>query len=90
MFSIGYDADTNTISIANWQPYTPVGGELGATDGKPKTAVPTTSAILLDGQIIHLTAYSIDGWNYFKLRDICDALTISLNYDEATNTIWIH
>jgi len=89
MFSIDYDTATNTISISNWQPYTPAGGELAATDGKAKTAVPTTSKVLLDGKEIRLTAYNIDGSNYFKLRDFCAALTISVNYDAATNTIRI-
>ena len=89
MFSLDYDAGTNTISITNWQPYIPAGGELAATDGVAKTANPTTSKVLLDGKEIHLTAYNIGGNNYFKLRDICDALTISVNYDAATNTIMI-
>jgi len=89
MFNLDYDSGTNTISITNWQPYIPTGGELSATDGAVKTANPTTSKVLLDGKEIHLTAYNIGGNNYFKLRDICDALNISVNYDAATNTILI-
>ena len=90
MFDIGYDSTSNTITITNWQPYIPAGGEMALTDGSNKTAVPTTSKVVLDGKEVHLTAYNIDGANYFKLRDICDALNISVNYDQAANTIWIN
>jgi len=35
-----------------------------------KMAIPTTSSIYLDGNEVLLTAYNIEGNNYFMLRDI--------------------
>ena len=34
------------------------------------TAMPTASAVLVDGQSIIFGAYIIAGYNYFKLRDL--------------------
>ncbi len=39
------------------------------------TAQPTGSAVLVDGKRVDFVAYNIDGSNYFKLRDIAQALS---------------
>lgn len=41
-------------------------------------AVPTSAAVLIDGQTVQFDAYNIGGYNYFKLRDIAMALRESL------------
>ena len=42
-----------------------------------------------DGQVIELTAYTINGNNYFKLRDLCNAFNVGVTWDSQTNTIGI-
>jgi hypothetical protein len=39
------------------------------------TAQPTGSTVLVDGEKVDFVAYNIDGSNYFKLRDIAQALS---------------
>lgn len=55
-------------------------------------ATPSASAVYVDGQQISFNAYTIDGNNYFKLRDIAYALSntskqFDLSWDAATNSI---
>ena len=53
------------------------------------TARPTTQTFYLDGQKIDLTAYLIGGSNYIRLRDIGRAVNFGVNYDAATNSVYI-
>ncbi len=89
-FDIAWDGQVNAISIALYKAYTPVGGELSvAGDILEKTADSTSSTIYLDGETVNLTAYNIDGNNYFKLRDIAAVIDFGVTWDEAAGTIGI-
>jgi hypothetical protein len=57
-----------------------------------KTALPTSSAVTLNGSVKQFEAYIIDGSNYFKLRDLAAALNgtakqFAVGYDGAANAI---
>ena len=88
-FEVSWDEKNNAISLTSNEPYTVVGGEMSAKGSENKTANPTTSAVYLDGKKINLTAYNIDGYNYFKLRDIGQAFDFGVDWDKATNTVVI-
>ena len=88
-FEVKWDSKNNAINLISNKPYTPVGGELAKGDGKAKVAKPTTSKIYKDGKEISLTAYTINGNNYFKLRDIAKAFNIGVFWDGKINTITI-
>ena len=45
------------------------------------TATPSTQPIYVDGQQVHMTAYSIGGANYVKLRDIGQAVDFEVYWD---------
>lgn len=81
--------DKKAINLVSAKPYTPVGGELAKGDGASKTAQPSTAAIYVDGNPIALTAYTMNGNNYFKLRDIGKAFDFAISWDGANNTILI-
>lgn len=53
------------------------------------TAVPSAQTFYMDGQQIYLEAYSINGNNYVKLRDIGQAVNFNVSYDEQTNSVRI-
>ena len=53
------------------------------------TATPSSQTFYLDDQRIQLEAYSINGSNYVKLRDIGQAVGFGVTYDAATRSVRI-
>jgi len=45
--------------------------------------------IFVDGQQVQIEAYSINGNNYCKLRDIGKVIGFSVSYDPLTNSVQI-
>lgn len=88
-FEVTWDGAKNTISLISGQPYTAVGGELTAGSGTSQQAKLNTSAVILDGETVSLTAYTINGNNYFKLRDLGAAFDFGIGWDGAANTVTI-
>ncbi len=54
------------------------------TQVQEATAVPTASKVVVDGNDVSFEAYNIDGYNYFKLRDLAMAVTGSEKQFEVT------
>lgn len=89
-FEVAWNASRNSISLQQGEAYTPVGGELAkAAQPSNKNANRTNSTLYIDGLTAQLTAYKIDGNNYFKLRDIAKAFNIGVIWDAKANTIKI-
>ena len=86
-FEVGYDNNTKAITLTTGQAYTPDGGEMARGDGTAKTASPTASRIYLNGMELNLTVYLIGGNNFFKLRDLMEAIDVFVGYDSATKAI---
>ena len=88
-FDIKYDGATNSIDMLSFYDYTSVGGELTPGDGNERTALSSSAFLTLDGVPIKATCYNINDNNYFKLRDITDALDCRVEWDNNTQTIWV-
>lgn len=86
-FDVNWDNDKKAINLISNKSYTLVGNELSQGNGTAKSAKPNKSPIYIDGKKANLTAYTIDGNNYFKLRDIGKEFNIGVNWDGKTNTI---
>ncbi len=87
---VGWDGPNNAISLTTGQPYTTVGGELTKSGSTKDVAAKLSGAkILLNGKEISLTAYTIGGNNYFKLRDVGAAIDFGVTWDDASKTIKI-
>ena len=96
---VGYDGKSKTIAIDTSKAYIADGSETTAIIAAlpkgvsyeffPATANPSSVSITLNGKPVNWTAYSIYGNNYFKLRDICEALGISVVWDDINNRIII-
>ena len=86
-FSVGWDAANDAITLTSGELYTPAGGELSGKSSSVKTATPTTSRIFLDGREVGFTAYRIDNYNYFKLRDVGEALDFNVSW--RNGSIWV-
>ena len=66
-----------------------MGGELAKSDGLNRFGNPTNSPVYVDGVLTDFTAYNIGGNNYFKLRDLGQALGFNVTWDDATRTVSI-
>lgn len=88
-FEVTWDGENNAILLSSNTAYTIVGGEMEGKGTGSKITRPSSSKILLDGKEIDLSAYTINGNNYFKLRDIGQAFNFGVIWDSANNTIII-
>lgn len=88
-FEVTWDGVNNAINLVSHTGYTPAGGEMAKGDGKEKPTTLSTSKIYIDGKEVKLTAYTIGGSNYFKLRDVMQAFDIFVGWDAATSTATI-
>lgn len=82
-FEVTWNSEKGAIDMLSNQAYTPVGGELAAGDGLSKTPVLNTAKVYLDGQEVNLTAYTINGNNYFKLRDLGKLFDFDVSWNGA-------
>lgn len=89
-FEVTWNGTNNAIELVSAQPYTVVGGELAKGDGTAKNAVLNTSTVYKDGVVVELTAYTINGNNYFKLRDLGQSFDFNVSWDGANNCIVVN
>ena len=90
-FAVGWDAERGTVSITTGQDYTKVGGELEVGADNSASAQVSAQTVVIDGKTVEsLSAYNIGGNNYFKLRDLGEALGFAVYYDADANTaiVW--
>lgn len=86
--AVSYNAAADVVLLTAGGVYEPVGGELSGTpDVAAAQAVSSRQSVTLDGAPLALTAYSIGGANYVKLRDIAAALDCAVSYDPATQAV---
>ena len=60
------------------------------TVGSVLTAQQSSQSIYVNGQQVQIEAYSINGSNYCKLRDVGKAVGFHVSYDALTNTVRIN
>ncbi|WP_289137750.1 stalk domain-containing protein [uncultured Brevibacillus sp.] len=89
-FEVSWDSSINAINLSTDTKYTPDGKELVVSqESISKNAKLTNSKLYLDGKEVQLTAYNIDGNNYFKLRDIAKVINFGVTWDGTSNSIGI-
>lgn len=88
-FDVTWDGTKKAINLVSNKPYIIVGGELTLGDGKAKSALLNTAKIYMNGSEVALTAYTISGSNYFKLRDMGKIFDVGIGWNELSNSIEI-
>lgn len=89
-FSISWDDQKSAISITTGKKYSPVGGELsGDGDLTGVSVVPCDVKLIVNGEEHTLSAYNIDGNNYFKIRDLSALIGFNVGWDGASGTVTI-
>jgi len=80
-FSVDYDPLAQLIVInTGWGYEGPAEFDKVVATGV-KTANPGNGDVMVNETIHHLTAYNIDGYNYFKLRDLANAVGFQVGWD---------
>ena len=88
-FDVIWNSDKGQVEIVTGQGYT-YKGESSPDNTKDSYIVyPTASPILVDGKVIHITAFNVDNYNYFKLRDLAEIIPFYVNWVEEQNSIYI-
>ena len=86
-FSVEWDAEANAARVVSGQPYAANGSELVIGADRSATAVRSPQTIVINGEVrSDLAAFNLAGNNFFKLRDLGEALGFQVDYDEETNT----
>ena len=88
-FNVTWDGTKNAINLISNTAYESTGGELALGDGQSKQSTLSTSSIYMDGAEVTLTAYNINGNNYFKLRDLGQVFNFEVSWDGENNTVVI-
>lgn len=84
-FDVGYADGRITIESRTTLSGTPTLIELSTND----IAVPNTMAVLCDGEYVVPKAYNINGFTYFKLRDLGQLLGFVVDWDSAAQSMVI-
>ncbi len=85
--NVEWDEGANAINLVSMFDYESAGGELQKGDGSTRVATVSSASLNLDGVPTGAACYNINGNNYFKLRDVLDALDCRTEWDEKTQTI---
>ncbi|MBR5793292.1 MAG: hypothetical protein IKY28_01335 [Anaerotignum sp.] len=86
-FAVGFDSATSSVTLTSGQPYAMTGSEMKPGKGGAVTAIVSDNSIYVNGQKLNLKAYKINGSNYFKLRDLGQALDFYVGYDNNVKSI---
>jgi hypothetical protein len=87
-FNVTYNSVTRVVGMISNQEYTPIGQE----NVKPTTwskYMLSNQIMMVDGQNRNLTAYNIDGNNYFMLREIGYLFNFGITYDNVLRRVYI-
>ena len=87
-FDVDYDEEAGAMIVTTGQPYThPNGTELKIGEDNSAKAKRSSQTLYIDGEKrSDLTAYNIDGTNFFQLRELEDILGFKVDYDQPSNT----
>ena len=87
-FDVAWDGEARKVTLTGGA-YTPVGGELEPLTGGTQTATRATADVYVDDMPLVGKAYEVGGNHYFKLRDLCFMLGVSVEWDNNAQTIVI-
>ena len=94
-FNVDWNAAAGAIAVTTKTPYTTVNGsEMSTPFSGNQSYQPNKAAVLVDGQAADLEAITLtdangNGYTYFKVRDLGQALGFDVTWDSAQGAILI-
>lgn len=91
-FDLGWNAEARRVEVLTRRPYSGEQPENGYSwYSQPVQAALTDALLTVDGQTVdNVTAYGINGNNYYKLRDLSGLLSFSVQWLEESGSICIY
>lgn len=89
-FAVDFDKVVNAVTIATGKPYESIKTEMEKGPGLTVSAPLSKQTVLLNGEARRFEAYNINGSNYFKLRDLGEALNFGVDWNPNTGAIEIN
>lgn len=87
-FEVGWDPEAFAISLETGRPYSGTGpGFNMETPHVPVGATLSRALIYINGEQALMQGYNIDGYTYFKLRDVGSEMGFGVAWDEETRTV---
>ncbi|MCL1820279.1 MAG: hypothetical protein FWG36_06455 [Oscillospiraceae bacterium] len=90
---VGFSADLidGVIVLKSGEAYEPTGNEMKPqAESADLAVVPTQQAITLDGNAVEVTAYNINGSNYFMMADLVKLFGFGATFDADAGEIYIN
>ncbi len=88
-FNISFDDSASTLMLTHNNEYSVTGSEMLKDDGKTKYVVFTGEKILVEDEEHYLKKITVNGSNYFSLRELGDALGCEVKWNNDLNGIEI-
>lgn len=89
-FNVGWDESLSAITVSTGEKYQIIGGELEKSSINTTNDIKESSApIYVDGVEHNVTCYNINGYTYFKIRDIADMAGFDVNWNEEQQLVEI-
>lgn len=86
-FDVEFDPESMAVIMTGGRTYSSEEPEFNNSSGV--MAVPSSSKLFYNGERITVAAYTIDGYTYYKLRDIAAAVGFGVSYDASTRSAYI-
>lgn len=80
-FNVDWSTELSAVTVTTGQKYVIIGGELSGDSISADKIEENKAPIYVDGERVELTAYNIDGANYFKIRDIAEIAGFDVDWD---------
>ncbi len=85
-FNVDYDNNKKATIITTGESYN---GTIESLSSEGKPYVEKATKIFVDGKEVSGTGYNIDGYMYYKIRDIGTLLNFSVDWDKVSNSVII-
>ncbi len=88
-FSVTSNGDNYSILATTGEAYTPRGGEMSELSDRVSGIEPSKWKLVVNGVATPVSAYYIDGSNFYRIRDLGKVLGFQVGYNAAANRILI-
>lgn len=88
-FNVSYDEDRSAVIITSKSDYKKTDGDLTPLKDSDSDIRKSTHNVYVNGVRHSFNVYSIDGYNYFKLRELGKTIGFDVNFDEKNNKVLI-